>query len=184
MSAPRAASEDRAFWGANLLVSGAALGVLAWILVIRRGSADAGLDLRFLPAVNAALNAISATFLIAGWTAIRRRAVRTHRACMVAAFSASTLFLASYLAYHWVHGDTRFVGPPLARTLYLVILASHVILSAFVVPLALAAFWFAFRRRFATHRRITRWALPIWLYVSVTGVVIFFFLRTSTPAVP
>lgn len=171
---------DRAFYVFTGVVSVAALAFLAWILLIRRGGPVAGVDLRFLPAVNASLNATAAALLIAGWVAVKRGAKRVHQYLMVSAFVASALFLVCYLAYHYVHGDTRYVGD--FRAVYLAILASHVLLSMSVVPLALVAFYFAFRKDFLRHRKVTRWLAPIWVYVSVTGVVIFFMLRGSMPA--
>jgi putative membrane protein len=116
--------------------------------------------------------------------AIRRGARRVHQYLMVSAFFASGLFLVCYLAYHFVHGDTRYAGTGPLRTVYLLILASHVLLSLFVVPGALVSFYFAWRKSFARHKKVTRWLAPIWLYVSVTGVVIYFMLRGSVPAVP
>lgn len=173
---------DRAFYVFTAVVSSAALGFLAWILLVRRGGPVEGVDLRFLPAVNAGLNATAAALLIAGWVAVKRGAKRAHQYLMVAAFAASALFLVCYLAYHYVHGDTRYAGD--WRGLYLSILASHVLLSMSVVPLALVAFYFAWKREFTRHSKVTRWLAPIWVYVSVTGVVIFFMLRGSMPAVP
>jgi len=173
---------DRAFFTFTGVVSAAALAFLAYILLFRRGSG--GWDLRFLPAVNASLNALAASFLIAGWIAIRRGAARVHQYLMVSAFAASALFLVCYLAYHYVHGDTRYGGTGVMRAVYLAILASHVLLSMAVVPLALVAFYFAFQKRFVQHRRVTRVLAPVWTYVSVTGVVIYFLLRGSLPAVP
>jgi putative membrane protein len=170
---------DRPFYIANALVSTAALAFLTWILVIGTG-AKAEADLSFLPAVNAGLNSLAAVLLTAGWVAIRRKAVKTHRTLMVSAFAASSAFLVSYLVYHYFEGDTRYPADAPLRGLYLFILASHVLLSVGIVPMALSAFWFAFRRRFATHKRVTRILLPVWLYVSVTGVVIFFMLRSAT----
>ncbi len=105
--------------------------------------------------------------------------MRVHRVFMVGAFAASSLFLVCYLAYHAVHGDTRYAGTGAMRTVYLAVLATHVLLSTTVVPLALTAFWFALRREFRRHRRVTRVLWPIWMYVSVTGVAIFFMLRSS-----
>jgi putative membrane protein len=96
---------------------------------------------------------------------------------MVAAFALSAVFLVGYLAYHYVHGDTRYAGTGVGRTVYLLVLASHVVLSITVVPGALTSFYFAFTRQFERHRRLNRVFLPIWLYVSVTGVVIYFMLR-------
>jgi len=154
--------------------------LLGWLLLVRRGAAPwLGADLRFLPAVNAGLNATAALLLLAGWVAIRRGSMRVHRFFMVGAFAASALFLVCYLAYHAVHGDTRYAGAGTMRTVYLAVLATHVLLSATVVPLALTAFWFALRREFRRHRRVTRVLWPVWMYVSITGVAIFFMLRSS-----
>lgn len=169
---------DRAFYVFNAVLSGGALAFLAWLLVVREGGGG-GADLSFLPAVNAGLNTTAALLLVAGWVAIRRGHERTHRYLMVGAFAASSLFLVSYVIYHYAHGDTRYGGEGLLRAVYLAILASHVILSMAVVPLALSAFYFAFRRRFRAHTRITRVLAPVWLYVSVTGVLIFVMLRAA-----
>lgn len=179
-AASRAAdpAADRRFFVFNAAVSAGALLLLGWLLVVRRGGAG-GSELRFLPAVNASLNATAALLLLAGWVAIRRGSMRVHRIFMVAAFVASSLFLVCYLTYHAVHGDTRFAGTGAVRTVYFAVLATHVLLSTAVVPLALTAFWFALRREFQRHRRVTRVLWPIWMYVSVTGVLIFFMLRGS-----
>jgi putative membrane protein len=183
-TAPLPRGSDRPFYIFTAVVSTAALAFLAWLLLIRRGGAVQGVDLRFLPAVNASLNALAAVFLAAGWVAIRQKAVRVHQYLMVSAFVSSALFLVCYLAYHYVHGDTRYAGSGPLKALYLLILLTHVVLSVFVVPGALLAFYFAWRRTFERHRKVTRWLAPIWLYVSVTGVVIFFMLRGSLPASP
>jgi putative membrane protein len=103
---------------------------------------------------------------------------------MISAFVASALFFACYVVYHWTHGDTRYQGEGFLRVVYLIILASHVLLSITVLPAALTAFYLAWRRQFARHRRLMRVALPIWLYVSVTGVVIYLMLRASSGVVP
>lgn len=173
---------DRAFFVFTAVVSVAALSFLAWLLLVRRGGGMEGVNLRFLPAVNAGLNATAAALLIAGWVAVKRGARQVHQYLMVSAFVASSLFLVCYLTYHYVHGDTRYVGD--WRGLYLLILASHVLLSMPVVPMALLSFYFAWRKEFTRHRKVTRWLAPIWVYVSVTGVVVFFMLRGSIPAVP
>jgi putative membrane protein len=172
-------SADRAFFAFAGVLSMVVLVFLGWILRLRPHAGDADAAFAFLPAVNASLNGIAATLLTAGWVAIRRGARRVHQYCMVAAFGASALFFVGYSIYHWAHGDTRYPGTGLVRSLYLGVLASHVILSALVPPLALVAFWFAFRGAFERHKRVTRWALPIWLYVSVTGVAIFLMLRAA-----
>ena len=174
-------ARDRGFYVFTAVVSVVALGVIAWILVFRQ-AAPGGADLSFMPAVNAGLNATASVLLASGWLAVRRQALRVHKFLMVSAFACSALFLVGYLAYHWVHGDTRFQGTGAIRVVYLSILATHVILSMTVVPGALLAFWFAFRRQWTRHRRLNRVVLPIWLYVSVTGVAIFFFLRADAAA--
>ncbi len=175
---------DRAFFAFNAVVSTGALSLLAYLLLIRRGDPGSGLDLRFMPAVNAGLNATAATLLAAAWVAIRKRRPDLHKYLVVSAFAASSLFLVGYLAYHYVHGDTRYQGQGPIRLFYFALLISHILLSVVVVPGALAAFWFAARREFARHKRITRWLMPIWLYVSVTGVAIFFMLRGAAPSAP
>jgi putative membrane protein len=174
---------NRSFYVFNAVLSVSALAFLAYLLLVRRGGAGT-VDLRFLPAVNAGFNATAATLLIAGYIAIRRRARQLHKYLMVAALAASLLFLASYVTYHYVHGDTKYQGEGMLRSIYFFILISHVLLSMAVVPMALSTLYFAWKGTFLRHRRIARITLPIWLYVSVTGVVIYFMLRGSTPAVP
>lgn len=180
---PSSPAPDRAFFVFTAVVSTVALAFIAWLLLIRRGGAG-GVDLRFLPAVNAGLNATAAALLVGGWISVRRRQLWAHRYFMIGAFAASALFLVSYLTYHFVHGDTRYAGHGPMKALYLLVLASHVLLSMPVVPMALVAFYFAFRKQFDRHRRVTRWLSPIWLYVSVTGVLVFVMLRGSLPATP
>jgi putative membrane protein len=170
---------DRTFFIFNAVLSTVALGALAYLLLIRRGGASGGADLAFLPAVNACLNATAATCLTCGWFAIRSRRVRLHKFLMVSAFAASSLFLVSYLTYHYAHGDTHYQGTGAIRAVYLIILASHVLLSMSVVPLALTTFYFAYKGTFARHKRVAKITLPIWLYVSVTGVIVFLMLRGS-----
>jgi putative membrane protein len=172
------AKGDRPFWIVNGVVSVVALSVLAYLLLVRQGSGDRT-ALAFMPAVNASFNAASAVLLVLAVLAIKQRQVARHQALMLSAFASSTFFLVGYLAYHYVHGDTRFPGTGPMRTAYLALLASHVLLSIPVVPMCLAAFYFAFRREFVTHKKITRFLFPIWLYVSVTGVVVFLLLRSA-----
>lgn len=171
-------SQDRLFAGFNAVLSIAALGFLAWLLLLNEGSGGDHADrVAFLPAVNAVLNTTAAVLLGAGWVAIRRGRRDLHRYLMVSAFAASALFLVSYVVYHYAHGDTRFTGEGVVRLVYFAILISHVLLSMAIVPMALTAFYLAFKKRFAAHKKVTRILTPIWLYVSVTGVVIFFMLR-------
>jgi len=128
------------------------------------------------PALNAALNGTAAVLLLSGYTFIRRRHVTAHRACMVAAFLTSTAFLISYLIYHARVGSVPFQGQGWIRPVYFFILFTHIVLAAAIVPLALVTISRALREQFDRHKRIARWTLPIWLYVSVTGVVIYFLL--------
>jgi putative membrane protein len=140
------------------------------------------IPLAFLPSLNACLNATSAVLLTAGFVAIRRRHVGTHRACMVAAFATSTAFLVSYVTYHLHAGATRFPGTGGVRPVYFALLATHTLLAAAIPPLAVTTLVFALRGRFARHARLARWTLPAWLYVSVTGVVIYLMLYHLYPA--
>ena len=130
-----------------------------------------------MPAVNACFNALAAVLLFAGWRAIKRNDRQLHKRLMISAFCASSLFLVGYVTYHYVHGDTKFTGVGAIRYVYFAVLISHVLLSMLIVPMALASFYYAFRERFVTHAKIARVLLPIWMYVSVTGVLIFFMLR-------
>jgi uncharacterized membrane protein YozB (DUF420 family) len=134
------------------------------------------LTVRDLPAVNAALNLTAAVLLVVAWLLIRRRRITAHRNVMLAALACSVLFLASYLTYHYQVGSVRFPGTGAARTIYLGILLTHTVLAATVPFLAVITVTHAFRRRFPRHKRIARWTLPIWLYVSVTGVVVYWML--------
>jgi putative membrane protein len=129
-----------------------------------------------LPILNAALNSLSAVFLLTGYLFIRANNVRAHRACMLGAFLCSTLFLASYLVYHYNIGSVPFKGQGSIRMVYFSILFTHTILASAVVPLALITLTRGLRGKFAAHRRIARWTLPIWLYVSVTGVAVYVML--------
>lgn len=129
-----------------------------------------------LPTLNAVLNATSAVCLVFGYGLIRRRRVAMHRAFMLTAFGCSILFLSSYLYYHSQVGSVRFTGTGVARTIYLSILLSHTLLAAAVPFLATVTLVQALRGRFSRHRAIARWTLPIWLYVSVTGVAVYWML--------
>ena len=134
------------------------------------------MSLRDLPTLNASLNALSAVLLLLGYACIRTRRIAAHRAFMLAAFTSSTLFLVSYLVYHFQVGSVRFRGEGTIRAVYLTILATHTVLAVVVVPLVLTALFRAWRGRFEDHRRIARVTLPIWVYVSVTGVVVYWML--------
>ncbi len=129
-----------------------------------------------LAPLNAALNTTAAILLLAGFIFIRRRWVRAHRACMLSAVVVSAAFLTSYLIYHYHVGDVPFQRHGWIRPVYFAILVSHVLLAAVIVPLVIIVLWRAFAGRFGAHRRIARWTWPIWMYVSVTGVVVFLML--------
>lgn len=134
-----------------------------------------------LPAVNATLNGLSAVLLGAGFYFIRNKKVAAHRKCMLAAVASSTLFLACYLTYHARAGRTVFKEPAWFRPIYLTLLTSHTILAAVIVPMVIITLSRALRERFDAHRRIARWTWPLWMYVSVTGVVIYWLLYHKFP---
>jgi len=134
-----------------------------------------------LPALNASLNALSAILLTAGFIFIKRGEKTAHRNCMIAAFVVSAIFLVSYLTYHAQVGHTSFQEPAWFRPIYLAILIPHVLLAGLIVPMILAALWFAFRGTFEKHRRIARWTWPLWMFVSITGVIIYLLLYQIFP---
>ena len=135
-----------------------------------------------LATTNAVLNALATVLLVVGWIAIARGNWRVHRAAMIAAFAVSAVFLACYLTYHWLVGHVPFQGQGPVRTVYFTILISHIILAVFVPILALRMFFLAWKGRWDAHRRLGKITLPIWLYVSVTGVVIYAMLYHLYPA--
>ena len=128
------------------------------------------------PALNAILNGSSAVLITTGYVMIRSKRVQAHRACMLAAVGSSTAFLISYVVYHLRVGSVRFPGHGFARQAYLTMLGSHTILAAAMVPLVIVTLVHAFRGKFSDHKRIARWTLPLWAYVSVTGVLIYILL--------
>ena len=157
-------------------VGSAVCAILLWLLYGR--SIETGNDrLEWLPVFNAFCNALSAVCLTIGFRAIRERRISTHRRWMLTAVGFSVLFLVGYVTHHAIHGDTKFGGSGAVRPLYFALLVSHVGLSVLALPMVLSTLWFAATRRFAIHKRIARFTFPIWLYVSVTGVAVFLFLR-------
>jgi putative membrane protein len=163
--------------GGIVVASGLAVSFLLWLLYVHHASADFVGRWMFLPALNALLNGSCAIVLCVGLYFIKHHNREAHRASMLLAFAFSSVFLISYIVNHALHGDTLFPGHGAVRTLYLTILASHVILSIVALPMVLTTFFLSLTGRFAMHRRIARLTFPIWLYVSVTGVVVFVFLR-------
>ena len=137
-------------------------------------------SLHSLPAVNATLNAISGVLLLVGYALMRARRIEQHRRFMIAAFVSSSLFLVCYLVYHAQVGSVRFTRHGFVRSLYYTILVTHVGLAAAVLPLAIVTLSRGLGRRYPQHRRIARWTLPIWLYVSVTGVLVYVLLYRPT----
>lgn len=129
------------------------------------------------PTVNASLNALAGIFLFLGWRAIKAKNPVRHRKLMTAAFISSSAFLVSYVIYHiTIHGVTHYQGQGISRAVYFFILLTHTILAVLIVPFILRALWHAYKKDFYRHKRITKWLLPVWMYVSVTGVVIYVML--------
>ena len=137
-----------------------------------------------LAPLNAILNSIAGVLLLAGFVFIRRKMVRAHRACMLGAFGASIAFLISYLVYHYHVGDVRFGGQGAIRPIYFTILITHVTLAAVIVPLVIITLQRALGGRFEKHRRIARWTWPLWMYVSVTGVIVYLMVYRLYPPAP
>ena len=131
-----------------------------------------------LPALNAILNSVSAILLVMGYIFIRRKNIKAHKVSMISAFITSTLFLTSYLIYHFSKelGPTKFQGEGIIRPIYFLILITHTILAVTIVPMIFMTFSRALKKRFDLHRKIARWTLPLWLYVSVTGVIVYLML--------
>jgi putative membrane protein len=163
--------------GAIIVVSGLAVSFLLWLLYVHHASADFAGRWMFLPALNAFLNGSCAITLCVGLYFIKHHKIAAHRNSMLLAFALSSVFLVSYIVNHALHGDTIFPGHGTVRTAYLSVLASHVILSIVALPMVLTTFFFSLTGRFVMHRRIARLTFPIWLYVSITGVVVFAFLK-------
>ncbi|MBI2879678.1 MAG: DUF420 domain-containing protein [Candidatus Rokubacteria bacterium] len=149
---------------------------IGFVLLGRPAEVRGDWDVSALPGINALLNATSAVLLAAGYLCIRRRRVTAHKTCMLTAFGTSCLFLVSYLVYHYQAGSTPFAGTGWIRAVYFPLLISHIGLAAVIVPLALATIYRAWTGRFDRHVRIARWTLPLWLYVSISGVVVYWML--------
>jgi putative membrane protein len=163
--------------GAIIVASGLAISLLLWLIYIHPASAAFAGRWTFLPVLDATLNGLCAIALCTGLYFIKHRNRAAHRASMLTAFAFSSVFLISYVTNHALHGDMIFPNLGLLRTVYLSVLTSHIALSIVALPMVLVTFFFSLTGRFAMHRRIARWTFPIWLYVSVTGVVVFVFLK-------
>ncbi len=163
---------------AILAISVAATLFLFWLIYIHPAAATSA-QYAFLPAMNAVFNGLAATALLIGYTFVRAHRIRQHRASMITAFVFSTLFLIGYIAHHALHGDVRYPIHAAYRTFYLWLLASHIILAVVALPLVLVTFFFSLSGRIPQHRKVARWTFPLWLYVSVTGVVTYVMLRLA-----
>jgi putative membrane protein len=163
---------------AILAISAAASLFIFWLIYIHPAAATST-QYAFLPPLDAILNGLAATALLIGYTFIRARRIRQHRASMITAFVFSTLFLVGYTAHHYLHGDIYYPPHAAYRTFYLWLLASHIILATVALPLILITFFFSLSGRIPEHRKIARWTFPIWLYVSITGVVTYAMLRLA-----
>ena len=165
------------------------IGILSLVVVLAIGILLLGhtpgrggrADVAALPALNAILNGTSAALLVCGWVAIRRRRIAVHRACMLGAFSVSVLFLVSYVVYHALAGSRPFTGQGWIRPVYFAILISHVVLAAAMVPFVLTTLYRALGADFPRHVRLARVTLPVWIYVSVTGVLVYLILYRLFP---
>lgn len=156
-----------------LAVSALASALICWLVYFHAPTDVAGTQLRSLPLVNAILNALATVAIVTGFVEIRRRRVLLHRASMAFAFFFSSIFLVSYLVNFTLHGETRFNRLSPWWPFYWKLLASHIVLSVFALPLILITFFLSLSGRFPAHRKLARWTFPIWLYVSVTGVVVY-----------
>jgi putative membrane protein len=176
----RAVSLGKALAGA-LALGVIVCGFLFWLIYFKNGSPRQSALIATLPAVNATLNSLSAAFLVTGYRAVRRGQWRRHMRWMFAALATSSLFFVSYVVYHNYHGDTKFTGTGPVRPVYFFVLISHIVLSVVVVPMILLSFFLALSGRMIAHRRLSRYTFPIWLYVSVTGVLVFAMLKAFSP---
>jgi putative membrane protein len=174
-----APASDRNLYLAVAAISAVAVAAITWVLYLRDRSGTDTARLAFMPAVNASLNAVAAAAQVMGFLAIRAKKQNLHRGLMLTAFGASALFFLGYLAYHYIHGDTHYPGAGPMKIAYIALLITHVVASIALVPMVLITLFNAVRGRFAAHRKLARFTLPVWLYVSVTGVLVFVMLRSA-----
>jgi putative membrane protein len=174
----RPPSAQSAFIGIVLISLGAIV-FLLWLIYLHPALDEAGERYAFLPGLNALLNGLSATALVAGYVFIRQKKINYHWRAMVTAFALSTMFLVGYILHHALHGDVRYPVHAAYRTAYLWLLGSHILLSAVALPVILVTFFFSLTRRFQQHKKIARWTFPLWLYVSITGVITYLMLRMA-----
>src|SRR5579884_1216517 len=163
-----------------ILALSAGIAAFLFWLIYFKGRVAAPQWVALLPPANALFNSLSALCLVCGYLNIRRGNRIVHMRFMLSATVFSSLFLLSYITYHYFHGDTKFPGQGWIRAFYFSVLISHILLSMVALPLILGTLWYALRNQFRIHRRIARWTFPIWLYISVTGVIVYFMLRSYT----
>jgi putative membrane protein len=172
----RSISNGKAF-GMILLLSGVVFAFLFWLVYIKQAAGVHSQLIASLPAVNAGLNSLSTVFLVAGLFAVLNQKYSLHMKLMFSALASSSLFFVCYVIYHNANGDTHFPGTGFIRPVYFTVLISHIVLSGIAVPLILGSFYLSLSGRYALHKKLSRFTFPIWLYVSVTGVVVFAMLR-------
>jgi putative membrane protein len=160
-----------------LVTSALALALLFFVIYGHGRASEPPAWVAWLPAVNASLNGASAVFLVLAWRAIKTNQPVVHARRVLGALFCSSLFLVSYIVYHAVHGDTKFTGHGIVRPIYFFVLITHIVLSAVVLPLVFTSLFFSLSGRFPQHKKVSRYTMPVWLYVSVTGVLVFVMLR-------
>ncbi|HWA96452.1 MAG TPA: DUF420 domain-containing protein [Terracidiphilus sp.] len=177
-SSSNSQSGTRGAIAAILVISAAATLFLFWLIYIHPAAASST-EYAFLPALNAVLNGLAAVSLLIGFTFIKSHNIKAHRAAMITAFVFSSLFLVSYILHHALHGDVRYPVHAAYRMVYLPLLASHIVLAVIALPLVLVTFFFSLTGRIPSHRKVAKWTFPLWLYVSVTGVITYVMLRLA-----
>lgn len=166
-------------WAIAIAVSAVACLLLIWIIYIKDQPDGGKESLLFLPGLNAILNAASAFCLVRGFMEIKRGRVRKHMRWMFSAFGCSTIFLISYVLHHYLHGDSQFPQDNGLRPIYLTVLATHIVTSIVALPLILMTFYAALTAKLTLHKRLAKFTFPMWMYVSVTGVVVYLFLKSA-----
>jgi putative membrane protein len=159
------------------ILSASVFAFLFWLIYFKEAATASGDWVSYLPALNAILNSITATLLVLGYNFIKKGKKEAHIKTMLLAVGTSALFLVSYILYHHFKGDTKFLAEGIIKYLYFFILISHILLSMIQVPLIFTTLFFAFKKNHIKHKKVARWTFPIWLYVSVTGVLIYVFLK-------
>lgn len=171
-------NNDRKVFGLIGLISTLVICFLFWLIYFKNTTSPGENSwYLYLPVLNALLNSVTAALLISGYVFIKKNNIEKHKVAMLLATFTSALFLISYITYHHYHGDTKFMGVGISRTIYFFILITHILLSIVQVPLILVTLYLAFTKQFVKHRKIARVTFPVWLYVSLTGVLIFIFLN-------